>query len=199
MKDARAAKTTDVFQVLGPLGAAPRAGGCAWPACAAPGTHRAPVSRARLEEYQWFCLDHVRIYNAAWNYYIGMSEAEVEACIRSDTTWNRPSWPLGGGPGADGGGAFGFDALRDPLGVVGCRPGAPGRPAPPPPRLSAAERRAFGVLELDFPVTFEELKARYKVLVKRHHPDANGGAKDAEERLKRINEAFDTLKSGLFA
>ncbi|MFO1060844.1 MAG: DnaJ domain-containing protein, partial [Dongiaceae bacterium] len=36
---------------------------------------------------------------------------------------------------------------------------------------------------------------RYKSLVKRLHPDANGGDKAAEERLKHINLAYSTLKN----
>ena len=73
---------------------------CCWPDCAKLGEHRAPVSRDNLDEFYWFCQDHVRIYNRSWNYYVGMSDAEVEACVRSDTTWNRPSWPFAGGKAA---------------------------------------------------------------------------------------------------
>lgn len=163
---------------------------CAWPGCTEAGAYRAPRSRDRLSDYQWFCLEHVRIYNRSWNYYRGMSDAQVEAHIRSDTTWNRPSWPFGGsGPKVS------LDDIGDPFGLFGGQ----SRPAPHTPQLSASDRKALGVLELEPSATFEEVKARYKELVKRHHPDANNGAKDAEERLKRINEAFDTLKTGLFA
>ena len=209
MTSAARPRADEAFQVFGRLesesaSGAPHARACAWPGCADEGAHRAPKSRTRIDEFQWFCLEHVRIYNSAWNYYLGMSEAEVESCIRSDTTWNRPTWPLSGQGGAgQGGGAdcgpeaasTRFENLRDPFGLFTDR----GRAAPAPPQLSAPERRAFSVLGLGFPASFEEVKARYRVLVKRHHPDANGGAKDAEERLKRINEAFETLKNGLFA
>ena len=63
--------------------------------CLHEGEFRAPRGRNELHSYYWFCLDHVREYNASWNYYAGMTEAEVEAAIRADTTWQRPSWPLG--------------------------------------------------------------------------------------------------------
>jgi curved DNA-binding protein CbpA len=53
------------------------------------------------------------------------------------------------------------------------------------------------VLDLTLPVSLAEVKKQYKQLVKRHHPDANGGDKDAEERLKSINEAYATLRSSL--
>jgi hypothetical protein len=167
---------------------------CAWPGCGGEGTHKAPLNRDQLSRYQWLCLEHVRAFNSAWNFYRGMSEAEVEANIRSDTTWNRPSWPF------NGVGSAAIDAIDDPFGILSPK----GRPQPQAPQLSADERRAFGVLEIAThdaagPTTFEAVKARYKELVKIHHPDANGGAKEAEERLKRINEAFDVLKNGPFA
>src|SRR5262249_29646421 len=75
--------------------AQPATRGCDHPGCAGDGLYRAPRSRAELSAYYWFCLDHVREYNAAWNYYAGMSELEIEREIRNDTTWQRPTWPLG--------------------------------------------------------------------------------------------------------
>src|ERR1700752_5169445 len=74
---------------------------CDYPGCVAGGDYRAPKSRLHLRDYYWFCLEHVRAYNAAWNYYAGMSDNEIEAEIRSDTVWQRPTWRLGDrhGPG----------------------------------------------------------------------------------------------------
>ena len=63
---------------------------CAWPGCTKKGEHKAPVSRDNLREYCYFCLEHVRIYNRAWNYYEGMSDSEVETAVRSDTVWKGP-------------------------------------------------------------------------------------------------------------
>ena len=170
---------------------------CGWPDCAQLGEHRAPVSRDHLDEFYWFCLDHVRIYNRSWNYYVGMSDAEVEACIRSDTIWNRPSWPFAGGKVPPSG--FDFGNVNDPQGAMGWDGTRSGIGNTSPTELSVLERRAFSVLGLEFPVTRDEVKARYKELVKRHHPDANGGEKDAEERIKRINQAHEVLMSGMFS
>ncbi len=68
---------------------------CDHPGCEAGGNFRAPKSRLELHDYRWFCLEHVRAYNLAWNYYAGMTQADVEAEIRRDTVWQRPSWRLG--------------------------------------------------------------------------------------------------------
>ncbi|MEK9677887.1 MAG: J domain-containing protein [Rhodospirillaceae bacterium] len=178
----------DVFEYL----REPHQRHCAWSGCASAGEFRAPVSRENLNEFHWFCLDHVRIYNKAWNYYEGMSDAEVEAAVRSDITWNRPSWPLGSAPQTGGSTKpnAGFEGVNDPFGFMG-----PGESESEPRKKSplAAERRALAVMGLNYPVTEAEVKARYKILVKRHHPDANKGNKDAEERFKRVNEAYETL------
>jgi DnaJ domain len=163
---------------------------CDHPGCHAGGDYRAPRSRDRLHVFYWFCLDHVRAYNAQWNYYAGMSAAEIEAEIRNDTVWQRPTWPLGGrcGVGAGfrfrDGGLFGFeDGEADEKGE---------RPRKRP--LSEHEQ-ALAVFDLAPPVTLGGLKARYKELVKLHHPDAHGGDRAAEERLKIINQAYSTLKT----
>src|SRR3954452_268007 len=73
----------------------PPARSCDHPGCEAGGDFRAPRSRLELDRYYWFCLEHVRAYNVAWNYYAGMSQREIEAEIRRDTVWQRPSWKLG--------------------------------------------------------------------------------------------------------
>jgi DnaJ-domain-containing protein 1 len=125
-----------------------------------------------------------------------MSEAEIEAEIRNDTTWQRPSWPLGSRQGP-----FAQMRWRDPLGVFG--DGEEGDGGNRQRRASAApqspEQAALQVFDLAPPFTLVRLKARYKELVKKHHPDANGGDKAAEERLKIINQAYSTLKASYFS
>jgi preprotein translocase subunit Sec63 len=60
-------------------------------------------------------------------------------------------------------------------------------------------REPLMTLGLTWPTTLDAVKTRYKELAKRHHPDANGGSRDAEERLKTINLAYATLRSRLVA
>ena len=173
---------------------------CECPGCAAAGDFPAPKGRERLREYFWFCLDHVREYNRAWDYYAGMSPTEIESEMRSDTTWQRPSWPLGswrldqqlrdrvyadqGFPFGHGGHGGGESGESDGHG------GAYGPGGPPGP-----EDEALRVLGLERSAGFAEIKARYRELAKAHHPDANGGDKNAEERLKSFNQAYTTLKA----
>lgn len=174
---------------------------CGWPACVSEGLYKAPVSPQDLKSYHWFCLDHVRAYNRSWNYYKGMTEEEVEADVRQDTVWNRPSWQWGG-EGTDAYRAFNGASLRDGLGSF-CDSGRPsgdhaynGRGAG---NGCSAQHMALAVLDLSPPVTTAAVKARYKELVKRHHPDANGGAKESEEKFKQISQAYHTIIESLTA
>ncbi|WP_207483445.1 J domain-containing protein [Arenibaculum pallidiluteum] len=162
--------------------------------CAAAGEYRAPKARDKLNDYFWFCLDHVREYNKAWDYYAGMSADQIERHVRLDTTWQRPTWPMGSWQARER--ALREEAMRQRQ--YGFRTGREEDEEDAPPRrpsMRTAEQEALATLALVPPVTFEQIKARYRELVKRHHPDANGGAREAEERLKQINLAYTTLKT----
>jgi hypothetical protein len=168
---------------------------CDLPGCDEPGGYRAPKSRTTLTDYHWFCLEHVRAYNAKWDYYKGMTPGQIEAQIRADTAWQRPTWPLG----RLGSGMVDEEVIRDPLGVLaaggmrgGRRGAGPAREEAPP-----ALREPLLTLGLDWPVSLEAAKSRYKDLAKLHHPDANNGSRDAEERLKTINLAYSALRRHL--
>jgi hypothetical protein len=162
------------------------------PGCPEAGEFRAPKSRKNLTDYHWFCLEHVRAYNASWDFYKGMSPAEVEAQLRADTSWQRPTWPLG----RLGHAAWDEDVLKDPLHILAAARMKSAR-RPDPGKAPAELREPLATLGLSWPITMDTLKARYKELAKRHHPDANGGSRDAEERLKTINLAYAALRSRL--
>lgn len=163
---------------------------CEFPGCRDDGIYPAPQARDRLHDYYWFCLEHVRAYNAAWNYYAGMSEAEVEHHRRTDTVWQRPSWPFGG-PSYKHEQRI-EDALRQEFAGIFDDGPHPSRPPRPP----SEEEQALAVLELEAGADAVQIKARYIELVKKLHPDANGGDLEAEERLKAVNLAYTALKNG---
>ena len=168
--------------------AAPAARSCAVEDCAGTAAYPAPRSRGALSQYIWLCLEHVRAYNIAWDFYAGMSEAEIEAHRRADSTWRRPTWPLGAREANAGA------RIRDRLDILG---GDGAFEAEPGARLSTtnpAEREALATLGLSPPASADSVKARYKELVKALHPDANGGDGRAEERLKLVNQAYNTLR-----
>ncbi len=167
---------------------------CAWPGCEEEGLYPAPRSRERLRDYVWFCLAHVREYNARWDYFAGMSAAEIDAHRHADFTWHRPTWRFGTGPGWNP-----FRTRFEDLHRIfeeAARERARARAAggrPSGGRLEAA----MAVLGLEPGFDLATLRRRYRELVKRHHPDLNGGSRAAEERLKRINEAYSYLLAHL--
>jgi len=168
---------------------------CNHPGCLEQGAHRAPKSRDHLTDYYWFCLAHVRAYNKSWDYFQGMDPAGIESVIRQDTVWERPTWPMGqwGLGGLGSGRRIPLDeAIDRALGMAGERR----NPTRDPQwhLLSGPEREALTELDLGTPVTLHEVKLRYKYLVKKLHPDANGNDRKAEDRLKRINAAYGRLK-----
>ncbi len=122
-----------------------------------------------------------------------MNPGQIEAQLRYDTGWQRPTWPLG----RLGARFLDEDALRDPLHVLatGRARAADRARAETPPDL----REPLTTLGLDWPVTLDTVKTRYKELAKRHHPDANGGDRAAEERLKTINLAYAAVRTRLAA
>jgi len=182
--------------------------GCQWPGCGAPATHRAPKGRLRASEYWRFCLEHVREYNNSYNFFAGMSEDAIAKYQKDAVTGHRPTWKMGsiGGVGSRGRharrGSAGFRAseraAEDPFmlfGEAGARWSGQARPAPERRTVLNAQRRALGVLGLEPEAARADIKARFKLLVKRHHPDANGGDRSSEERLREIIQAYNYLKS----
>lgn len=135
----------------------------------------------------------MREYNARWDFYKGMTADQIEAQTRDDTGWQRPTWPLG----RLGQKFFDEEHLRDPLRDIAA---SRARAAERMRTVAPAElREPLGTLGLEWPVSLDVVKARYKELAKRHHPDANGGNLQAEEQFKTINLAYATVRTHLAA
>jgi len=179
---------------------------CQWKGCTAPGRHKAPRGRGRDGQYYLFCLDHVRQYNASYNYFEGMNDAEVEEFQKDAIIGHRPTWKVGvnssakeGAAGKDaraanGTRAFGWRAL-DPHGFFAWRARA-ARETPVENRrqLRPLEKKSLQTLNLTGSATRVEIKARFKELVKIHHPDANGGDQRSGDKLREIIQAYNYLK-----
>ncbi|HZP19618.1 MAG TPA: J domain-containing protein [Bauldia sp.] len=174
---------------------------CEWQGCTCAGGYRAPKGRLHEGQYFNFCLDHVREYNKSYNYFAGMGDDDIIAYQRSAETGHRPTWNMGvrNGEAASRRQAF-AQAFADPFGFFNGAPEGTRRTAPEPEArpLKNLERRSFAALDLDGRETAAEIKARYKELVKRLHPDANGGDRSSEDRLRQIIQAYHYLKSAGF-
>jgi hypothetical protein len=174
---------------------------CEWPGCAGAATHRAPKGRGRENEYWRFCLDHVREYNHSYNFFSGMSTDDIARYQREAVVGHRPTWKMGMNGGKPTGRSraarFGpaFEGADDAFGLFGEAQNGEHLRRRETRVIRNAERRALDALGFEGAATTAEIKVRFKELVKRHHPDANGGDRSSEERLREIIQAYNYLKS----
>ena len=187
---------------------------CEWHGCGRLGGYRAPKGRDRERQYYNLCLDHVREYNKAYNYFAGMKDDDVIAYQRSASLGHRPTWTMGVNADSAAGARYEHPnqawaaAFADPFGIFG-GPRAERRARSTADEQAAQaesqrrplrnhERRSFATLNLDGYENGSEIKARYKALVKQLHPDANGGDRSSEDRLRQIIQAYHYLKAAGF-
>lgn len=164
---------------------------CAWPHCLEEGTFRAPVDVRDLSRRQYFCARHIKEFNAQWDGLTGFSPDEIFTMQTGGATWNRPTWKMGV-HSATPGTTPPTENLKDFYHLFE----ADARPHPQASHRVLPPEAQQALLIIDVPVPFSTLvlKNRYRQLVKQHHPDINRHKKKAEEALKRINEAYATLK-----
>jgi hypothetical protein len=168
---------------------------CDHAGCRAPATTRAPKSREMLDQHYWFCQPHAAEYNKSWNFFAGMSDAQVAEAQAARAHGDRPTWQFKASRfsrEAASIAAKSGEGMADPLGVLGARKK---REREAPVRhLGKLERMALIDLDLPEEATGPQIRARYTELVKRCHPDANGGDRSAETRLQRVIKAYKTLQ-----
>ncbi|MHA1560373.1 MAG: J domain-containing protein [Alphaproteobacteria bacterium] len=171
---------------------------CEWRDCTKEGGYRAPKGRANEREFFNFCLDHVREYNKSYNYFSGMPDDEIVAYRDAAATGHRPTWAMGSVGSEAKDQKSQPKAMRDVFGVFEGQ-GPDFQPEKPQKRpLKNLERRSFVALNLDGGESSGEITARYKLLVKRLHPDANGGDRGSEDKLREIIQAYKHLKAAGF-
>jgi len=167
---------------------------CDHEGCTQQGEYPAPKSRDNLNERYYFCLEHIREYNKAWDFFKGMSPNEIEAYIKNAFVWERPTFNYGSKINSKEyekafkaakakafGDIFGDSYKEEQEKAVSKHY---------PPELCAALKE----LELSPPVTFSSIKKQYRTLVKKHHPDSASNENNDEERFKRISAAFASLR-----
>ena len=172
---------------------------CAVPGCRAPGEYKAPLQAANFDgpgSWRFLCLDHVREHNAKYNFFDGMSPDEISDAQSPLAGWDRPSRRFASN-GADPPPAW--SDFTDPLDAISGRFGWRRDPSEPS-RFSRAEQRAMSVLGLGEDSDRHSLRQRYSMLVRRYHPDKNGGDRSHEAQLRQVIEAYQLLrKSTAFA
>lgn len=167
---------------------------CDIPNCHQIAEYRAPKSRHQLQDYYWFCSEHIREYNKNWDYFKGMNSSQIEEELRSAAVWNKPSWKLG---------RLGRKHLSneqlftDPFDLLSQNAARKNFKSKIKPTIPAEIQKALNLLTLSWPLTLETLKKRYTNLARQYHPDTNGGDLHLEEKFKQINAAYSQLRTYL--
>src|SRR5690606_27221336 len=167
----------------------PLAPTCQWDDCEENAAHRAPVGRNAEGQYFMFCFEHVKEYNKGYNYFSGLSDGEIARYQKDAITGHRPTWTIGVNKAAKNspaqgtarpGSAGANQRIRDPVGFFGEGKGRRPRMEPRARKLKPLEAKAYDTLGLGATATAQDIKTAYKALVKKHHPDANGGDRGSE-------------------
>ncbi|WP_455474068.1 J domain-containing protein [Bartonella sp. B30(2025)] len=178
---------------------------CQWEGCEKAGIHKAPAGRNYEGQYLHFCLDHVRAYNKNFDYFSNLSDKDIAKFRKEDLTGHRPTWPtdmknsMSKKTAASyakirSGTAAYQNRMRDPFTLFTQRHSVNNSSR----RLKPLEAKAFDTLGLKANASAEDIKMKYKELVKKHHPDTNGGNRSSEERFRDVLNAYNLLKkSGL--
>jgi hypothetical protein len=174
---------------------------CDHPGCRKAGETKAPKSRQLLNEHYWFCQPHAAEYNRSWDFFSGMNEAQVRAYQAHSATGDRPTWSFEASRHSREAAAARAGADRqfnDPLGLF-AKARRKAEEAAVQRSIGKLERNALADLDLDATAPAEAIRARYIELVKRCHPDSNGGDRSAEHKLSRVIKAYQTLRKAKLA
>ena len=170
---------------------------CDYPECKEKGVHRAPKSPDHLDEFFWFCRDHVREYNLKWNYFGNVGDEEFQKLLEKDRLWERETRPFSK---KDDGRSWQRLGIDDPMQLLGEKATQnPGKAAATATRkLPSTERKALEILEARDTWTRPEIRKQYKALVKDLHPDMNGGNRADEDRLQEVVWAWEQIKDSRY-
>ncbi|MDI2112629.1 J domain-containing protein [Commensalibacter nepenthis] len=168
---------------------------CDMPSCDQPAGYKAPKSRQQLNDYYWFCLDHIREYNKKWDYCKGMTPAQIEQHLRNSTVWDKPSWKLGQLGKTD---LLKEKYFKDSLGLFKDHPRFKNNKTNPTvPQAPKELQHSLQTLELTWPVSLQDLRKQYTILARKFHPDTNHGDIALTEQFKNINAAYTKLRTHL--
>ncbi len=166
---------------------------CQWADCKEKATNFAPKGPNSTGRWH-YCVKHVREYNQSYNFFSGMDDDAVRAYQKDALTGHRPTWKMGTGKKQAKPDLSALGGSGDPFGLFEGT-GKEQKTRVETRTIRNAERKAFEALSLEVSATKAQVSARYKDLVKRHHPDANGGDRSTEDRLIEIIKAYKYLKS----
>lgn len=169
---------------------------CDYPGCKEKGAFRAPKSPDLLDEFFWFCKDHIREYNLKWNFFNGTTDEEFQKFLERNRVWERETKPFSR---LGDGNAWARLGVNDPMALLGEKATQnPGRTSTATRKLPPTERKAIEILDARDTMSKAEIRKVYKGLIKVLHPDMNGGDRSHEEQLQEVVWAWDQLKDSRY-
>ncbi len=165
---------------------------CDWNNCNNEGEYKAPVEKDNSKKFRLLCLKHIKEFNKNWNYFENMNDTEIIDFIKADMTWHKPTQNFSAQDNFFK--ILWNNALKEDLGRNGVDPKSAELAHF---NLSDKDLKAFEILGLDVTKNWENIRSKFKKLVKKFHPDMNSGNKKFEEKLKVITLAYTQLKRTL--
>ena len=164
---------------------------CEWSKCKKIGVYRAPVEKDNSKKFRLLCLEHIKVFNKSWNYFSDMNENEIEHFIKSDLTWHKPTKSFGSSENFFR--ILWVNALDDKPGIFKNSTFEDLKKA----KLSEKDRDALKILGLKNDTNWSDIQRRFKILVKKYHPDKNQGSRKYEDILKKITLAYSQLRMSM--
>jgi len=162
---------------------------CEWDNCRESGKFKAPLEKDNSKNYRWLCKEHIKLFNKNWNYFDGMGQNEIENFLKSDLTWHRPTQKFGSSDNFFNvlwnnalNGKFSFFKQEKVINNFNGK------------KLNEKDKDAFKIMELELNADWPIIQKKFKILVKKFHPDRNAGNKKFEDQLKKITLAYSHLK-----
>ena len=161
---------------------------CEWSKCKKTGVYKAPVEKDNSKKFKLLCLEHIKVFNKSWNYFADMKEEEIENFIKSDLTWHKPTKSFGSSENFFR--ILWVNALDDKPGMFKNSIFKNFKKS----KFSDKDRDALKILGLKNDTNWSDIQKRFKMLVKKYHPDKNRGSRKYEDVLKKITLAYSQLR-----
>ena len=164
---------------------------CDWENCDQVGTYKAPIAKDNSKKFKLLCLEHIKIFNKKWHYFENMNDQEIEYFVKSDLTWHKSTKSFGSSENFFN--ILWNNALEDKLNIFKSSSFQEFKKK----KLSNNDKDALDIMDLRYDTKWEEIQKKFKILVKKYHPDKNLGSNKYEEILKKITLAYSQLKMTL--
>ena len=161
---------------------------CEWQNCSEIGQFKAPTEKDNSKNFRWLCKEHIKQFNQKWDYFDGMSQYEIENFLKSDLTWHRPTQKFGSSDNFFN--ILWNNTLNDNFKIFNEKSSY----SPTDRKFCEKDKDAFRIMDLKLSSDWTAIHKKFKILVKKFHPDKHSGNKVYEDKLKKITMAYSHLK-----